>query len=481
MSIAIEKLGNIIEAALLAFGQPLSVDRLMSLFSEDEQVSRQDIREALQQLQQSCEGQGIELVEVGSGYRYQARKDYAQWVSKLWEEKPPRYSRALLETLVLVAYRQPITRAEIEDIRGVSVSSHIMKTLQERDWVRVVGHKDVPGKPALYATTKAFLDYFNLKSLDELPSLMEIRDLDKISAEIDRQGQEIGLEEVRAITDAQQLLDSEDEERLLPDGDVDSGDGIEDSMDISAASAIEETTEEPRMEAEILETEISEIGIPETESREETMATAVASAETVESLETEEMEEVTTSEQPHDGQQQDNYLVIDENTSESVDEFDTTSFAEGFEAQTSEAEETANVEFASDYESDTADTVEFLEEAYEAVSVTSDDGSDREQSPVIEDTDSSAAMHSNDDETVSDEQASNQAKDVEQEYADTAETQIEDETDIAQEPRFSTASYGLRVSARDSAEHVERERDQSEYAEEEDHHSDRLSAAEPNT
>lgn len=184
MSLEMQQLKTIIEAALMAYGQPLSIDRISNLFEEHEQIARQDIREALQLLQEEAADRGIELVEVGSGFRYQAKKDFAPWVARLWEEKPPRYSRALLETLVLVAYRQPITRGEVEDIRGVSVSSHIIKTLQERDWVRVVGHKDVPGKPALYATTKAFLDYFNLKSLEELPSLAEVRDLDKISAEL---------------------------------------------------------------------------------------------------------------------------------------------------------------------------------------------------------------------------------------------------------------------------------------------------------
>jgi segregation and condensation protein B len=190
MSVDNEKLKCVVEAALMASGQPLSMDRLLALFAEDENVTRQDVRAALQSLQEDCANRSVELVEVGSGFRYQAKQDFAPWVGKLWEEKPPRYSRALLETLALVAYRQPITRGEIEDIRGVSVSSHIIKTLQERDWVRVVGHKDVPGKPALYATTKAFLDYFNLRSLDELPSLSEIRDLDKINAELDLEGGE---------------------------------------------------------------------------------------------------------------------------------------------------------------------------------------------------------------------------------------------------------------------------------------------------
>ncbi len=181
----IEQLKKIIESALFAAGEPLSLDRLQGLFEEDERPDKGSLREALDALQADCEGRGVELKEVASGYRFQGRAETARWVSRLWEEKPARYSRALLETLALVAYRQPITRAEIEDIRGVSVSTNIMRTLQEREWVRVVGHRDVPGKPAMYATTRQFLDYFDLKSLDELPPLAELRDIDKLNAELD--------------------------------------------------------------------------------------------------------------------------------------------------------------------------------------------------------------------------------------------------------------------------------------------------------
>lgn len=180
-----QKLKNIVESALFAAGEPLSIDRLLGLFEEDERPDKKTVQELIATLQQECEGRGIELREVSSGFRYQARSDVSRWVSRLWEERAPRYSRALLETLALVAYRQPITRAEIEDIRGVAVSSSIMKTLQERGWIRIVGHRDVPGKPALYATTKEFLDYFNLKGLDDLPTLAELRDIDKINAELD--------------------------------------------------------------------------------------------------------------------------------------------------------------------------------------------------------------------------------------------------------------------------------------------------------
>jgi len=185
MSLSPEKTKNIIEAALMAAGQPLSIDRLLTLFIDDQQPSRDEIRSALKILTEQCKDRGVELKEVSSGFRYQAKQNYAQWVARLWEEKPPRYSRALLETLSLIAYRQPITRGEIEDVRGVSVSTNIMKTLLERDWVKVVGHRDVPGKPAMYATTRQFLDYFNLKSLSGLPTLAEIRDIGTINAELD--------------------------------------------------------------------------------------------------------------------------------------------------------------------------------------------------------------------------------------------------------------------------------------------------------
>ncbi len=179
-----EKITRIIEAALLAAGSSLNKDRMLGLFGEDESIKPAEIKTAIETLQQEAEGRGVELVEVSTGYRYQARQDYAEWIARLWEERPARYSRALLETLSLIAYRQPATRSDIEQVRGVSVSSSIVKTLLEREWVRVVGHRDVPGKPALYATTKQFLDYFGLKSLDELPSLAEIQDLDNLNPEL---------------------------------------------------------------------------------------------------------------------------------------------------------------------------------------------------------------------------------------------------------------------------------------------------------
>jgi segregation and condensation protein B len=184
------KLKNIIEAALLAAAKPLTVNQLEKLFedSEAEPVEKDKLREALKELQQEYENKGVELKHVASGYRMQVRQELEPWIARLWEEKPPRYSRALLETLSIIAYRQPITRGEIEDIRGVVVSSNITRTLQEREWIRVVGHRDVPGKPAMFGTTKEFLDYFNLKHLDELPALAELRDLDSIHPELDLEG-----------------------------------------------------------------------------------------------------------------------------------------------------------------------------------------------------------------------------------------------------------------------------------------------------
>ncbi len=181
-----KQLKNIIEAALLAADHPLTVDQLLRLFEDDErQPAKDDIRKIIDTLMEECEGRGFELKKIASGYRYQTRIDIQPWVSKLKTERPPKYSRAFMETLALVVYRQPITRAEIEDVRGVSVSSSIFKVLLEREWVKIVGHKEVPGRPAMYGTTKKLLDYFNLKTLNELPSLAEIKDLDAVHPELE--------------------------------------------------------------------------------------------------------------------------------------------------------------------------------------------------------------------------------------------------------------------------------------------------------
>jgi len=180
-----ERLKQIAEAILLAAGRPLSLDQLLLMFAEDERPGRGDLSRVLEQLGEDFAGRGIELKQVASGFRIQIRQEMQPWIARLWEEKPARYSRALLETLALIAYRQPITRGEIEEVRGVSVSTSIMKTLQEREWVRIVGHRDVPGHPAMYGTTKQFLDYFNIRSIDELPTLAELRDLSTISADLE--------------------------------------------------------------------------------------------------------------------------------------------------------------------------------------------------------------------------------------------------------------------------------------------------------
>ena len=176
---------KIIEGALLAAGKPLDIGKLENLFEDEERPPRDQIRAALEEIEGDCRDRGFELKQVASGYRFQVRQELSTWVNRLWEEKPKRYSRAMLETLSLIAYRQPLTRGDIELVRGVAVSSDIIKTLQERDWVRVVGYRDVPGKPALYATTKGFLDYFNLKSLEHLQALGEIKDLAELDPELE--------------------------------------------------------------------------------------------------------------------------------------------------------------------------------------------------------------------------------------------------------------------------------------------------------
>ncbi len=170
----------IIEGALFAAGEPVTIERLQQLFAESDRPTTTEVREIMRELNQDYESRSLIIKEVASGYCLEVKPEYAQWAIKLWEERPPRYSRAFLETLAIIAYRQPITRGEIEDIRGVSVSSTIVKTLIDREWVREVGHRDVPGRPALLATTKQFLDHFNVKSLQELPSLIELQNIDEI-------------------------------------------------------------------------------------------------------------------------------------------------------------------------------------------------------------------------------------------------------------------------------------------------------------
>lgn len=204
---------QIVEAALLAAGKPLSITQLMGLFEEHEKPQREEMKAAIEVVRERCEDRGFELVEVASGFRFQVREQLSTWIGRLWQERPQRYSRALLETLALIAYRQPITRGEIEEIRGVAVSTNIIRTLHERDWIRVVGHRDVPGRPAMYATTRQFLDYFNLKSLDQLPALADIRDVDTLNAELGFSA---------AVAELSERSDSAGDEQPLP-GELDDG------------------------------------------------------------------------------------------------------------------------------------------------------------------------------------------------------------------------------------------------------------------
>jgi len=197
------KLKNIVEGFIFASDKALNVDQLLKMFPDTERPEKDDIIAAIEQLQADFTSHGVELKKVSTGYRFQVREEYTQWVSRLWEERPHKYTRALLETLALIVYRQPITRGEIEEIRGVSVSSNIVRTLQEREWVKVVGNRDVPGRPALLASTKEFLDYFNLESLEDLPPLSEIKDLDAIATELDPEQNAALIAAIRDMQESQ--------------------------------------------------------------------------------------------------------------------------------------------------------------------------------------------------------------------------------------------------------------------------------------
>jgi len=220
-----KQLQQILEAILLAAGQPLSTSQLAALFTDDERPPTGEISRALEQIGNECANRGVELIKVASGFRFQVRQDFNEWVSRLWKERPQRYSRALLETIALIAYRQPITRGEIESVRGVSVSTSIIRTLQEREWIRVVGHRDVPGKPALFGTTNTFLDSFGLQNLDELPTLAEIRDMENLEPELQLEvpsevAAPVGMDGDEAVdpdenpdTEEDHVQDEEDESR----------------------------------------------------------------------------------------------------------------------------------------------------------------------------------------------------------------------------------------------------------------------------
>lgn len=256
-----EQLKQILEAALLAAGQPLSHAQLGALFSDEERPPTGEISKALEQLGEECSNRGIELKEVASGYRLQVKQSLHGWVSRLWKERPQRYSRALLETMSLIAYRQPITRGEIEAVRGVSVSTNIIRTLQEREWIRVVGHRDVPGKPALFGTTKVFLDYFDLQNLDDLPTLAEIRDMENLEPELElepimpaadvREDSETPATDPEAQADDDNPEDDEfvdddldDDDFDVNDLDGDDLDGDEDDFEVDEPEEIESAESE---------------------------------------------------------------------------------------------------------------------------------------------------------------------------------------------------------------------------------------------
>jgi segregation and condensation protein B len=253
-----KQLKFVIEAAMLAAGRPLGLDKLQALFGDGEPPARQDIRAAIMELQADYAERGIELIEVGSGFRIQIKATMTHQLDKLWEERPPRYSRALLETLAIIAYRQPVTRGEIEDIRGVAVSTNIIRTMLERDWIKVVGHRDVPGKPALFGTTKGFLDYFGLRRLDDLPPLSELKDFDKLNVQLDLPGGDVALgggDGTRPeAKDAQETAELEQDfaqaseaEALdaLTDAAVDVGVGSEAAADDSVADSGAEASFDP--------------------------------------------------------------------------------------------------------------------------------------------------------------------------------------------------------------------------------------------
>jgi segregation and condensation protein B len=220
---------NVIEAALLAAGRPLSMDELVGVFDERDESSAAEVRAAVAALTAEYETRGLELLEVASGYRIQIRASVAQPVSRLWQERPAKYSRALLETLALIAYRQPITRGEIEQIRGVAVNPNIIKTLLERNWIRVVGHRDVPGKPELLGTTREFLDYFSLKKLDDLPTLSQLKELEDLRVQLTLPGAEpqvMAEAEVEADAGAVAAADEDEDTDAAGSRDVD---GVQDA------------------------------------------------------------------------------------------------------------------------------------------------------------------------------------------------------------------------------------------------------------
>ena len=294
------ELAPLLEAFLLASGKPQSLERLFELFEEAERPEPPVFKKALTILAKSCDGRAFELKEVASGYRLQIREKFSPWVGRLWEERPQRYSRAMLETMALIAYRQPITRGEIEDVRGVAVNTHIVKTLLEREWIRIVGYRDVPGKPAMFATTKVFLDHFNLKNLDDLPPLAELRELEPdpvldfddapvpaglqaladASAEPEEPKEETSFHTLLQELDTMEEGLKTDFDDILRDGavtdsvEVEEQPEIEAELQVEAETTVEEEREETRQEVQEEEHEDDVLGVAE--AREKLLAAVAA-------------------------------------------------------------------------------------------------------------------------------------------------------------------------------------------------------------
>lgn len=309
MSEVDNKVKMIVEGLLLAAGRPLTLDNIIQVFSKDEQPDRKELIAVMESIAEECDGRGFELKEVASGYRFQVKQELSEWVAKLWEERPPRYTRALLETLALVAYRQPITRGDIEEIRGVGVSSNIIRTLLDREWIRVVGHRDVPGRPAMFATTKQFLDYFNLKSLQDLPPLSEIRDLAEDEPEFDLEddlaGQRI-LELPEELVDENSIeLSESDQAELI----------AEEEAVALAAKPLDEILElPPELQYPVVEEEDEEDLEPDAEETE--FAEEFGLKELDEALDSIEAVEITFTESESDEDSQTDSAADEEDTAQ---------------------------------------------------------------------------------------------------------------------------------------------------------------------
>jgi len=309
MSEVDNKVKVIVEGLLLAAGRPLTLDNIIQVFSKDEQPDRKELIAVMESIAEECDGRGFELKEVASGYRFQVKQELSEWVAKLWEERPPRYTRALLETLALVAYRQPITRGDIEEIRGVGVSSNIIRTLLDREWIRVVGHRDVPGRPAMFATTKQFLDYFNLKSLQDLPPLSEIRDLAEDEPEFD-------LEDDLAVQRILELPEELVDENSIELSESDKAELIAEEEAVAlAAKPLDEILElPPELQYPVVEEEDEEDLEPDAEETE--FAEEFGLKELDEALDSIEAVEITFTESESDEDSQTDSAADEEDTAQ---------------------------------------------------------------------------------------------------------------------------------------------------------------------